>query len=256
MSKIHAILEGIPSVQAVLESNSREILRIFILNKKQYDRELAQLRRRAQAQQVAVEVVPEERIREFSKGQRHGGIIALVGERRFCRLDALLPEHQLPFIVMLDGIEDPYNLGYAIRSLYAAGVDSLVLRPRNWRTATTTIVRASAGSSERLPIAIAQSPVEAARFFRSEGVRIMTTAKDKDAESLYEVDLTVPILLIIGGERRGITRSLREQTDVMVQIPYGREFARSMGTVAATSVIAFEVMRQRHAWSTRASDVR
>ena len=82
-------------------------------------------------------------------------MIALVGERQYVSLADLLPDSAIPFIVMLDGIEDPYNFGFTIRALYAAGVHGIVLRPRNWTSASAVVGRASAGTVERMPLAIA-----------------------------------------------------------------------------------------------------
>jgi 23S rRNA (guanosine2251-2'-O)-methyltransferase len=84
-------------------------------------------------------------------GQSHGGVVAEVGPRRFLPLADLLPSTNVPFIVMLDGIEDPFNFGQAIRALYAAGADGLVVRPRNWLSAAGIVARASAGTAELMP---------------------------------------------------------------------------------------------------------
>src|SRR4029434_1117094 len=97
----------------------------------------------------------------------------------------LIPAHTTPFIAMLDGIEDPFTFGSALRSLYAAGADGVVMRPRNWNSAATTVARSSAGASEVLPMALAEDPKEAADFYRSNGLVIATALKDKGATPLY-----------------------------------------------------------------------
>jgi 23S rRNA (guanosine2251-2'-O)-methyltransferase len=145
---------------------------------------------------------------------------------------------------MLDGIEDPFNFGQAIRALYAAGADGLVVRPRNWLSAAGIVARASAGTAELMPTAVAETSLDAATFFRQHGLTIACTS-DKGATSLYDADLTGPLFLLIGGERRGITRSFLDQADLKVQIPYGRSFSFSLGAAAATAVISFEAARQR-----------
>lgn len=121
---------------------------------------------------------------------------------------------------MLDGIEDPYNMGYAIRALYAAGVDGLVMRNRDWLSATSILTRASGGASEYLMTVVVESLEEAASRLRNCGLTIACTAK-RQAQSLYEVDLTIPLFLVIGGEKRGITRAFLDQADLLIQIPYG-----------------------------------
>jgi 23S rRNA (guanosine2251-2'-O)-methyltransferase len=146
---------------------------------------------------------------------------------------------------MLDGIEDPFNFGYAVRALYAAGVDGLVLRPRNWLSAAGVVARASAGASERIPTAIADTAQDAAGFFRQHGLTIASAAQSKRAIPLYDANLAIPLFLVAGGEKRGITRSFLDTADLLLQIPYGRPFDQSLGAAAATAVLAFEIMRQR-----------
>jgi len=131
-----------------------------------------------------------------------------------------------------------------VRALYAAGCDGLVLRPRNWLSAAGVVARASAGASEWLPTAIAETVTAAAEHFRARGLRV-AVADEEDALPLYDVDLTGPLFLVIGGEKRGITRSFRNGADLRLAIPYGSAFDQSLGTAAATAVIAFEVLRQR-----------
>ncbi len=239
------VLEGALSVQAALEAGFRDVHQILIDADKQSDRRLAGLRRQARLADVAVAYVPRAKIEAGASGNTHGGVIARVSERRYCQLADLLPADGAPFIVMLDGIEDPYNFAGAIRALFAAGVDGAVLRPRNWSSASALVGRASAGAIERLPIAIAQSAAAAAEFYRAHGLAIACSAKSKSARSLYEVDLRAPLFLLIGGERRGVTRSFQRAADWHLQIPYRRGFRQSLGTVGAAAVIAFEVMRQR-----------
>ena len=239
------ILEGAISVRAAIEARSRKVRVVYLARKPQLDRRALELQRMAEAVGAKVELIDRESIDEMAGGSTHGGVAAEVGPRRFVSLDDLLPDGPRPFIVMLDGIEDPYRLGHALRALYAAGVDGVVMRPRDWTSATATIVRSSAGASERMPTALAETPQEAAEFFRARGLTVCTTAKRQDAVPIHEADLSGPLFMLIGGEKRGIQRSFVEQADLLIAVPYGREFEQSLGTVAATAVIAFEVMRQR-----------
>ena len=238
-----AILEGFVSVQAALKSGSRDIQAIY-LRRDKWDQDAAWLEQNAAAAGVPIERVTGDVIDSYAGGTTHGGVLALVGPRQFVGLDQLGAGKTTPFVAMLDGVEDPFNFGQALRALYAAGADGLVLRPRNWMSAAGVVARASAGASEWLPTAVAETAQDAADFFRSRGLRIACAARDR-AVPLYEADLTVPLFLVIGGEKRGITRSFVEQADLRLAIPYAADFDQSLGTAAATAVIAFEVMRQR-----------
>ena len=246
MADTQPTLEGFLSILAAIEGESRPIHQVLIHEKKRYDKRLAYLRHTAERASISVEYVPEEQINQHTDGNTHGGAVALVGERRFVGLADLLPPEKNAFIVMLDGIEDPFNFGYAIRALYAAGVDGVVVRPRNWTTASSVVGRSSAGASERVVMAVAETAEDAATFYRGHGVLIATTARSDTSQSLYLTDLKQPLFLLIGGERRGVTRSFMDQADALLEIPYGRDFEQSLGTINATSAIAFEVLRQRH----------
>ncbi len=236
-------LEGAISVEAAILGGNRLIHALYIQQKKKRDRQIQRLQKTAVSHHIPVHKVDAAFIAERTDGKSHGGVIASVGERQFTTLEKLA-EGKRPFLIMLDGIEDPFNFGQAIRAAYGAGCDGIVVRPRNWVTATAVVARASAGCSERIPMAIAETAQEAAGFFRQKEMIIACTAKEK-ATSIYKADLTQPIFLLIGGERRGITRSFLEMADVKLKIPYGRPFAHALGAATSTAIISFELMRQR-----------
>jgi 23S rRNA (guanosine2251-2'-O)-methyltransferase len=238
------ILEGLISVKAALTAKSRHIHRLYI-ERNRRERKTQQLRQLAQAAGIKTEFLSRPQIDALASGTTHGGILALAGPRKFTALESLLPGQAAPFIVMLDGVEDPFSFGNAIRALYAAGADGLVVRPRNWTTAAATVARASAGASELIPTAVAEDPHRAATFFREKGLLIAATAKKRGATSIYEADLSSPLFVLIGGEKRGIQRSFLDQADILLQVPYGRRFPQSLGTASTAAIIAFEVMRQR-----------
>lgn len=242
-----AVLEGAVSVQAALESGSREIKVIYIQREKQ-NRPIVRLERSAGSQGLTIKRVDVAEIETHASGKSHGGVVALVGPRRFLSLEELIQNTVSPFVVMLDGIEDPFNFGAAVRALYAAGVDGLVVRPRNWMSAAGIVARSSAGATELMPTAVAETAADAAAFFREQGLTIACATKDR-AVSIYQANLAVPLFLAIGGEKRGITRSFLRQADLRLSIPYQRRFPRSLGTASAVAVLAFEAMRQKQAKS-------
>jgi 23S rRNA (guanosine2251-2'-O)-methyltransferase len=238
-----AVLEGVIAVRAALHARSRELHRILIRAGKD-DRAIAQLEQRAEAAAVAVERVPADAIDSVASGKTHGGVVALVGPRRFAALHQLADGEAMPFLALLDGVEDPFNFGYALRSLYAAGAHGAVLGPRNWMSAAGTVARASAGASELLPLAVSD-PLEAVEQCAARGLTVVCAAAEREAQPIVDADLRSPLLLVIGGERRGISRNVLSRADLVVRIPYGRDFRGSLGTTAAAAVLAFEVLRQR-----------
>lgn len=239
-----ALLEGAISVEAALRAQSREIRALLVRRDKQ-DGPLRRLVGLANAQRVTIQSVGEEEINARAKGKTHGGVLAEVGPRRFVSLEELLPPTRPAFIVMIDGVEDPFNFGASVRSLYAAGADGLVVRPRNWMSAAGVVARSSAGASELIPTAIAETAEDAARFFRERGLTVAGATDAPPTTSVFDADLSGPLFLLIGGEKRGITRSFSDGADLRLRIPYGRREAHSLGTAAAAAVLAFEILRQR-----------
>ena len=239
-----AWLEGVISVGAALEGGHRNVHRILMKADKS-DSGTRHLERLARHAAVPIERVSSEAIEAQAGGKTHGGVLARVGSYHFAPLETLVEGRQAPFVAMIDGVEDPFNFGASVRALWAAGTDGLVLRPRNWLSAAGTVARASAGASELIPTALAETASDAATFFRARGLLVACATDEPGSVSLYDADLTRPLFLLIGGEKRGITRSFLDQADLKLRIPYGRAVPHSLGTASATSVIAFEVMRQR-----------
>lgn len=235
-------IEGAISVKAVLETGTRPIKEIYIRQGK-HDRDTAYLIRLAQKKGVKPEFVPEDFFEERAQGKTHGGILAVTGERFFVEEEALF-EEETPFIALLEGIEDPYNFGCAVRSLYAAGATGLILPERNWMSAAGTVIRSSAGASERIKAAKTENLPDFLQKAKRRGIKILC-AERKDAIPLYSTDLTGGILLAVGGEKRGVSKAVFEAADQRVFIPYGRDFRNSISASAAAAVFAFEILRQR-----------
>ncbi|MGH2581427.1 MAG: TrmH family RNA methyltransferase [Anaerolineales bacterium] len=238
------ILAGAISVLAALEAGRRDIKTIYLQREKSI-RNAGALRKLASAAAVPIEEVDGARIDELVGNIHHGGVAVLVGERRYQDLQELISGKKEPFIAMLEGIEDPYNFGQAIRALYAAGAEGLVVPERNWDSALAVVTRASAGASEYIPTARIAEASEAITYFKSHGFRVAATAKEKNSVSIYAVDLHGPLFLLIGGERRGLTAADLASCDILLSIPYGRDFKAELDVTSATAVLAFEVMRQR-----------
>lgn len=242
------VLEGFISVEAALDSVTRPLKKILLRDGAAGPR-VARLLNLARRRGVPVEVADAAEIDRIATGKSHGGILALAGQRRYLSPEVVLGAHRDSprFLVMLDGLEDPFNLGQAIRALYASGVDGLLLRERDWSRVDGLIARASAGASERFAAALVESSRHAVELARSAGVRIVcaVSSATPNAVPLHRADLTGNLLLIIGGEMRGISREVVQTADMRVVIPYGRPFRQSLGLVAATSALAFEAARQR-----------
>ena len=240
------IFEGMTSISAVINSdefNDRKIERVFYdsSNKKNLYGKLAFLR--SKSVELDFELIPVNReyIDSLTIGSSHGGVIAMCSERRIPFLSSCELKKE-GFYVMLEGIEDPYNFGYCLRSLYAAGVDGIVLSKRNWMNAAGVVCRSSAGASELLPLYIDEDG-SSADLFRSLGYKVIC-AGIRNSVSFYDADMRRPVFLIIGGEKRGISSATISKADQIVRIDYAMNFKGSLSAASTATVLGFEVMRQ------------
>ena len=241
------LLEGMTSISALLNTdpaiNDRKILRVQIDESKRRSKaaEIGFLVAKSKELGFPIEFVSSEAIDEATAGSSHGGIIAFCSDRSFPDLTV---DHIVPngFYVYLEGIEDPYNFGNTIRSLYAAGVDGIVIPPRNWMTAAGVVAKASAGTSERLPVLVADSDTVAPIFH--EAKYQVLCAGIRDSVSVFDAELSYPILLVIGGEKRGISRSILNDADLILRIDYGRDFRGSLSAASSAAILAFEIMNK------------
>lgn len=230
------------AVESVLEAENRAVS-LVLVRRDRLDGRVARVQRLARERGVPVERLAAEEMAVRASVEARDGLLARVGPRRLLTLDDLLTAAgPAPALMMLDGVEDPYNFGQAVRALYAGGVDGLIVRPRHWLSAET-VIRASAGASEFMPAAVAESVEAAATACRAHGLRVVVA--DEAGEPMGGVDLRGPLLLVIGGEKRGVTRSFLAAADLRVRIPYARPFPHALGAAGAATVLAFEMMRQR-----------
>ncbi len=242
------LLEGKISLSALLDArvqghNDRPILRVLFAREKlkSKEREFRYFSKKAAEHGYEVEIRPLCELDAMAIGNTHGGILAVCGDRTFPILTReVLQSKPRGFFVLLDGVEDPYNFGYALRSLYAAGVDGILLTERNWMGAAGVVCRASAGASERFCMYLC--PDDLTDLFHACGYRVLC-ADIQNSVSVYDADLSLPLLLVVGGEKRGIGASLLAQADAVVRLEYGRPFAAALSTASAATLLAYEIYR-------------
>jgi len=240
------LFEGMTSISAVINSspeNDRKIEKIMIDQSKRKSKaaEIAFLIAKSKELHFEIEYVSSEAIDKLTVGNTHGGFLAFCTDRKISplSLDKISPKS---FYVYLEGIEDPYNFGYTLRSLYAAGVSGVVMPERNWMNAAGVVARSSAGTSELMPLYSADGDV-AIDLFKQRGYQVLC-AGIRDSVSVFDSTFLYPVLLVIGGEKRGISRNLLEKADQIVRIDYGRSFRGSLSAASAATVMAFEIFRQ------------
>lgn len=242
------VFEGMTSISAVIECitlkrSDRKIVKVLYNTDKKKSKynELKFLEYKAAELGFSLEGVSHSVIDSVASGKTHGGIVALCTRTV---LPSLTEERIVPngFYVALEGIEDPYNYAYAIRSLYACGADGIIVSQDRFNGASGLICKASAGASERLP-AYCCDTLDAVDMFKNKDYKIVS-AGIRNSTSLYDAELKRPLLLIIGGEKRGISNSVIQKSDLVVRIEYGKEFKGSLPASSAATVLGFEVYRQ------------
>lgn len=245
MNKI--ILGGFVSIKSVIEAKSRQIFKIYI-EKSRYENIMRSNLRIPEQRQYAsllncgaeCEFITTEKFEELMPNTNAGGIAAEVGERIFTPCEEVLSIRN-GYIAVLDGIEDPFNFAYALRSLYAAGVDAVILPERNYFTASDTVIRSSAGASELIKACCVSDLANACRALKNKGYSIVSTAKNPKSKDMYRCKLKKPLCLVFGGEKRGINSEILELSDMCIKIKYQRDAHYSLPACSAVSVIAFEV---------------
>lgn len=243
------VFEGMTSIRAILRGidaglNDRRIIKIMYDKDKlkKISKDVGYLK--AVSKNYGYEVVESTNgeLEKLTLGNSHGGLIAITCDRTLPFLDSASPIDPDGFYVMIEGIEDPYNFGYSLRSLYAMGCSGIILTERNWMSAAGVVARSSAGASEMFSMFKA-SPKDCVDILKSRGYRVVC-ADEKTDNILGQCELKTPLLLIVGGEKRGISRSVIDCADILVKIDYGREFRASLSAASATTMFAYEIARQ------------
>lgn len=195
---------------------------------------------------VPVRFESREQLDRMAEGERHQGVIALAASKAAVEIEDLLARAKTPgLLVLLDGIEDPRNLGAIIRTALAAGADGLVIPERRAAGLTETVARASAGATEHLPIARVKNLARAMEELKTAGYWVV--GLDEHGEKPHTaMDFTGPIALVMGGEGRGLHELTRKQCDWVVAIPTTGP-VRSLNVSVAAGVVLFEAVRQRMA---------
>lgn len=245
---LYDIFEGMTSISSIIKAiedskTDRKILKVFfnVDKKKSKYNEIKFLQIKSNELGFELIGVPHSSIDDLASGKTHGGFIALCTRVRIPKLTSERIVRN-GFYVLLDGIEDPFNFAYAVRSLYAAGADGIVVPSYRFDDAQGLICKGSAGTSEMMDI-MECDILNAIDMFKLNGYKV-ASAGIRDSVSLYDADLSKPLLLIVGGEKRGISSEVLEASDMVVRVDYGKMFKGSLTASSAATVLAFEVFRQ------------
>jgi 23S rRNA (guanosine2251-2'-O)-methyltransferase len=239
-------LEGRQSILSALQHRQRKFQVIFIKSSAKAD-SLHELLSEAERQSVPVKYVSAQEIDARSQGKSHGGAIALCGPRRpntFADLQEVMRRSETsPLLLLLEGVEDAQHLGYVLRTAEALGAHALLLKKHLWDFDETAVARASSGAFERLPL-VRFSQTDELRELQRFNIKLFGCIANAK-RTVYEIDLTAPVALAVGGEKRGLSGKLRERCDGFVKIPVADKSASSLSLTHAACLLLGEAARQR-----------
>ena len=207
-------------------------------------REIAAL---AKERGLLVQHVERSKIEAIAGGLRHQGVLAYVAPVDYVELEDILQtaaaRNEVPFLLLLDELEDPHNLGALLRTADAAGVHGVLIPRRRSCPLSATVAKTSAGAVEYVPVARIGNIAQTIRSLKKQGFWVVG-ADMEGQDAYYDANLTGPLVLVVGSEGHGIGRLIREQCDFLVRIPMmGR--INSLNASVAGSILMYEAMRQR-----------
>ncbi len=238
------IVEGAIAVKAAMSSKYRKVIKIYI-DVDKHTNDVSYIIQEAYHNRLPVERCSRDMIERMARGRTHGGIVANVSDRRFQSITTMLMKEE-PFLALIEGVEDSFNLGYILRSLYAFGCDGVILPQREWDFEDGTMVKSSAGASEFIPIHLTEDLKTTIQTLKDNKIRIVSAYRGENSVNLYHTDLSKGGLMVcVGGPMRGLSREVLDSSDAFVYIPYANDFRNALNAASAASVLASEVYRQR-----------
>jgi len=243
--------EQIEGRNAVLEAfrSGKCVDKLFILDGCQ-DGPVRTIAREARKTDTIINYVSKERLDQLSETHAHQGVIAQVAAYDYSTVDEILAraeeKGEAPFLIILDNVEDPHNLGAIIRTANLAGAHGVIIPKRRAVGLTSTVAKTSAGAINYTPVAKVTNIVRTIEELKEKGIWFVCA--DMGGETMYDLDLTGPMGLVIGNEGEGVSRLVREACDFTASIPMKGDIDSLNASVAA-GVLAYEIVRQRLAKS-------
>lgn len=232
---------------AVLEAfrSGKTIDKLFVLDGCQ-DGPVKSIVREAKKQDTIITYVARERLDQMSETGHHQGVVAFAAAYEYAGVEDILEaareKGEPPFLFLLDGIEDPHNLGAIIRTANLAGAHGVIIPKRRAVGLTATVARTSAGALNYTPVAKVTNLVSTIEELKKQGMWFVCA--DMGGETMYRLNLTGPLGLVIGNEGEGVSRLVKETCDMIASIPMKGDIDSLNASVAA-GVLAYEVVRQR-----------
>jgi 23S rRNA (guanosine2251-2'-O)-methyltransferase len=233
ISRINPLLEA-------LKSSPLSVTKIFVQKGTERKR-VAEVIKMARSRNVPVVWVPKGRLDQMDK--HHQGVIALSSPKAFTSVESILSGSETPFFLLLDGVEDPQNLGAIIRTAEGAGVDGIILPERRSAGLSDVVFSVSAGALEHIKIARIKNLARFMDSLKKKGIWFVG-AEGGEQDHWFDFDYTVPLGLVLGSEGKGLRPLVKNKCDKVLSIPLLGEVA-SLNVASAAAIFMYEVVRQR-----------
>lgn len=235
---------GRNAVREALRSG-RTIQRLFITNDK-VQGSLQEIIGLAKDKGIELRRVDDKQLSKYADGVVHQGVVALAEPVKFADLGEVLQNwssDKAPLLILLDGIEDPHNMGAIIRTAECCGATAVLIPKRHTAPINATVAKTSAGALESIPLVQVGNVAQTIEELKKQGFWVLG-AHMEGQQTLYQADLTSPLVLVIGNEGKGLSRLTKERCDFLVTIPmYGR--INSLNASVAAAILMYEAVRQR-----------
>jgi 23S rRNA (guanosine2251-2'-O)-methyltransferase len=249
MAKHDEIVFGIHAVSALLERTPERFIELWCLKGREDDR-LLPLLNLARKYGISTQLVQRKVLDEKADGEQHQGVLARITAGKNYNendLDELLQaaaqQGKQAFLLILDGVTDPHNLGACLRNADAAGVQAIIVPKDNAAKITATVRKVAVGAAETVPLVQVTNLVRTMKTLQQMGLWLVGTAGEAE-HSLYEVKVAGPVALVMGAEGKGMRRLTRETCDQLVKLPMAGSVS-SLNVSVATGICLFEMVRQR-----------
>ena len=240
------IIFGRNSIESLLQSGSRSVNKIFLAKGAKFDPKLKKIIELAKQNKVNVQEVPREKINAVANGN-HQGIVAFVAPIEYEDFDTLLEnlksKDSNALLIILDGVEDPHNLGAIIRTAVCAGADGIIIPKRRSSQVNATVEKTSAGAVERIPIVQVNNLTQTIEKLKEHSFWVVG-AESSGTEYYFDIDYSMNCALVMGGENQGISPLVKKNCDYLVKIPMPGQF-NSLNVSNAASILIYEIIRQK-----------
>ncbi|MBI2679149.1 MAG: 23S rRNA (guanosine(2251)-2'-O)-methyltransferase RlmB [Candidatus Koribacter versatilis] len=240
------VIFGIHSVTEALKARARNFDHVEVA-KDRHDPKIQRIIDDCRVSSIPVRFVPRESLDRLARSANHQGVVAVTSSKKYSQVEDFIASKRGPwsFLVVLDGVEDPHNLGAVIRAADGAGADGIIIPERRAVHVTGTVAKASAGASEHMPLAKVTNISRTLEDLKDENIWIVGL-DERGTQTYDQVDYKMDCALVFGAEGKGLHEHVRKHCDFLVNIPMAGSVS-SLNVSVASGIVMYEVVRQRSA---------